>query len=343
MLPKCRIFWIHKPFVSGTTKCPSQFNAEYTGYVMATSSSYYKSEYICVDFNPSSAGSHSGSDHARIYPSEYECGGLPCPPFVSHREAACAVCSSNTRAGSSYVQWGKKSCTSADASLMYEGFAVGSLSSKSGSGANSICVISGNSQTYLDYNDGQQSAAQLHAVKLVTSGYGIQTMQGAHNRILPCSLCFLDNQYSVITIPARTECPSGWQVKYQGYLFAAYYSHQKNDWRCIDKQPDSVRSYRSDQADLYPVEIECGSISCRSKSRYVQNREIACIVCSTPKNQKSETFMRWGRSSCPAGSRLVYHGFAAGAISTKTGSGTSLLCMPQEVWDSTGFICRGKL
>ena len=294
-------------------------------------SSYYKSEYICVDFNPTTVY-RSGSNDGRIYPAEYVCGGLSCPPFVAHREAACAVCSSNTKTGISYVHWGRKACSSKRAFLLYEGVAVAALYSVKGSGSNSICVISGSNQTYLDHSDSQQGGAQLHAVRLVTSGYGLQTMRGAHQNILPCSYCFLESQYSVIMIPARTECPLGWEVEYQGHLFSAYYSHQKNDWRCIDNEPDSIRSYSSSQADLYPVEIECGSISCGSNSPYyVQNREIACIVCSTPKKQNSSSFTRWGRSSCPAGSKVVYNGFVAGSISTQTGSGTSLLCMPQEV------------
>ncbi|XP_071123906.1 short-chain collagen C4-like [Mytilus edulis] len=44
----------------------------------------------------------------------------------------------------------------------------------------------------------------------------------------------------------------------------------------------------------------------------------------------SESYVRWGRTSCPGGASLVYDGCAAGNAFNKRGSGTNFLCLPRN-------------
>ncbi|KAK7097137.1 uncharacterized protein [Littorina saxatilis] len=48
------------------------------------------------------------------------------------------------------------------------------------------------------------------------------------------------------------------------------------------------------------------------------------------------TFVRWGRSSCPSESTLLYSGVAGGSLNTQSGNGANRLCLTKEpVFDNT--------
>jgi hypothetical protein len=82
--------------IPGRTSCPTGWTLEYNGYIM---SEYYthvgRSDFICVDAMPELAGSSANQDGHLWYPTEIECGSLPCMTggYVQGRELACAVCS----------------------------------------------------------------------------------------------------------------------------------------------------------------------------------------------------------------------------------------------------------
>ncbi|XP_072048434.1 uncharacterized protein [Amphiura filiformis] len=42
------------------------------------------------------------------------------------------------------------------------------------------------------------------------------------------------------------------------------------------------------------------------------------------------TYIRWGRSSCPASAKVVYQGIAGGSSNTNSGNGANLLCLPSD-------------
>lgn len=79
--------------VPGTQVCPDGWNSEYTGYLMSTHYTQTRSETICVDRLASGIGSSFDSNGNLLYPTEAECGSLPCPPYVQNRELTCCVCS----------------------------------------------------------------------------------------------------------------------------------------------------------------------------------------------------------------------------------------------------------
>ncbi|KAI8480744.1 hypothetical protein Bbelb_415370 [Branchiostoma belcheri] len=79
--------------------CPSGWTQEYKGFLMAAyqhSSSYYRSQYICVDEAFETVPSTgANTDGARLYPTEGKCtsgGGLPCSPYIDGYELTCTVC-----------------------------------------------------------------------------------------------------------------------------------------------------------------------------------------------------------------------------------------------------------
>jgi len=80
-------------------------------------------------------------------------------------------------------------------------------------------------------------------------------------------------------IPARTECPGGWTKEYAGYVVSEVHSVRKrSSYICWDEAPEIAASaVNQDQAVIYPVQVQCGTLPC---SKYIAGRELTCIVCS---------------------------------------------------------------
>ena len=76
--------------------CPSGWQREYYGYLMAPhSTTNYRSAFTCVDKDPEAV---QGQGHANNPLSnnphhvEAFCGGLACPPYDQDKEVTCVVC-----------------------------------------------------------------------------------------------------------------------------------------------------------------------------------------------------------------------------------------------------------
>lgn len=83
--------------IPGRNLCYDGWTLEYAGYLVAnsaSSSSYQRTEFICVDQSPEvipgGGTSESGAD---MYNVEVVCGtSIFCPPYVTGREITCVVC-----------------------------------------------------------------------------------------------------------------------------------------------------------------------------------------------------------------------------------------------------------
>ena len=302
----------------GTNVCPNGWKAEYSGYVMANLHNSYRGEYVCVDGDAqSSSFGNPGHTASYWYVTEYYCGNLECPwMYTQSREITCVVCSPEKKVGGVYVQWGRTECTAngtyGDVETLYSGQSAGAHHSESGSGANPLCLVHGDLIRHGDYDDSGNTGSRLYGAQYETSGYGIASaaVTKVHGHLIPCSVCFTPQRDSQIIVSGQNSCPDdqsgGWRLEYSGFLFAGYYSHQKSNWVCVDREPESLGFPRSNQARWYPTEIECGSIECqRQTGGYVANREVTCAVCSPTTKRQGAVFTRWGKGTCPQDVSLV--------------------------------------
>ena len=281
----------------------------------------------------------------RWYPVEIHCGNLPCPPFTEGRELTCVVCSlPDNITGSSYIRWGRHECPH-DATVVYKGLSVGSAIRTSGGGSNPLCVV--DTPIYGQHSDLQNSGSSVVGAIYGTRGYGIRELYSVHGKQIPCVLCLATNRSVSFNYPGRRDCPPNFALAYSGYMFAAYYSHQKSNWICIDQQANGLsQTNRFSEAVWYPTEIECSGMSCGSnEGRYTPNRELACAVCISDSSRISSMYIDWGRRSCPGSAFTVYTGFVAGSKSRSTGNGANLNCMPQQAnyidhWDKHQYGAR---
>lgn len=241
----------------------------------------------------------------RWYPTETECGVLDCrKDFRQDRELSCVVCTpTGTDSGSVYTRWGRTTCP-LGTQIVYSGQAAGPRYSNSGSGANSLCLTM--DPVYGDHNDQNQNGAFLGGVRYSTSGYGIARFISVHNHRVPCAVCFTPKKMSNFMQPGNVNCPSGFHREYAGLLFAAYYSHNKHDWVCVDENPESLGYSSSSFGQWYPTEVRCGSITCLDQEGGYQNsKEVSCSVCSPDTTRISSVYTRWGRGECPVSGQLV--------------------------------------
>lgn len=321
----------------GSTTCPVGWRVEYWGYVMANFYTYnglyhYRSEFVCVDNNPDTTLG-SGSNQGLLYPTEMECGNVPCTTYKQDREITCSVCSNPMAnlTGSVYTRWGRTTCPST-AEKLYQGFAARGHSGHPGSGANNLCLT--DKPTYASFSDGNQNGALIYGITYESSGLS-PDFDSVYHRTAPCAVCFSPTDANIM-YPGRTDCPKNWKVEYTGYVMAEWYTSYKGNWACVDEKPESIKSQVGSQARWYMTEIECGSIWCRNQEgRYIQNRELTCSVCTpdypaATSGRDSVTYVRWGRDDCPSSDDvLVYSGFAAGSYYAYWGSGADVLCMPE--------------
>ena len=134
---------------------------------------------------------------------------------------------------------------------------------------------------YSKYQDGQQMAGYLYGTEYEVNQYnGNPFDRNLHDHDAPCAVCFVKSRGSMLMMPARNDCPSGWTIEYHGYLMTAHNSHRHStEFICVDGNPDYVygSKHGRDGALLYPVEGVCGSLPCRP---YVAGRELTCAVCT---------------------------------------------------------------
>ena len=146
-----------------------------------------------------------------------------------------------------------------------------------GGGVNYLCLPS--SPKYDKYKDGHQSAGFVYGTEYEVNSFNPFT-KSLDDHDAPCVVCFVRSRASMLMMPARNDCPSGWTEEYHGYLMTEYYDHKKQrDYVCVDKdaeaRPGTAAS--KDGALLYPVEGVCGSLPCHP---YVADRELTCAVCT---------------------------------------------------------------
>lgn len=84
-----------KIMIPARNECPSQWQKEYSGYLMSGHYNHPHSiEYLCVDRDAEAIpGTIANRDGMLLYFVDGVCGGhLLCSPYVSNRELTCAVC-----------------------------------------------------------------------------------------------------------------------------------------------------------------------------------------------------------------------------------------------------------
>ena len=182
--------------------------------------------------------------------------------------------------GSTYVRWGKKSCSGNGTETVYSGFAAGGLYSHTGAATNYLCLVP--DPVWGHYSDTQESYGKVYGAEYEFTDSKGQAYFGEsklHNEDAPCSVC-RSPRPSVIMLPGRNTCYKGWALEYSGYLASGdHRDHAGTEYMCLDSHTGEIIGGQNndDGAVLYFVEGICGSLKCPP---YVNGRELTCAVCS---------------------------------------------------------------
>ena len=160
---------------------------------------------------------------------------------------------------------------------MYAGRAAGSHYSHSGGGANYLCITE--DPQHLNYGRGTASAAYIYGAEYEMYGNIPTASLPNHNDDVPCSVCYIAPRETVLMIPGKYTCPSGWTREYYGYLMSERAGHHRSTFECMDASPETVAGGHANQdgALFYHIEPRCGSLPCPP---YDQQKEITCAICS---------------------------------------------------------------
>ncbi|XP_056002554.1 uncharacterized protein LOC125662616 isoform X2 [Ostrea edulis] len=181
--------------------------------------------------------------------------------------------------GSVYTTWGRKSCPAINGTkTVYTGITGGKPYHEVGGGVNTLCLPHDPDNAPNNFPTSLQSSTHLFG-----SEYQFTYGNIARDDDVPCAVCHLQSATSVLMIPAKTTCPSGWTMQYHGYLVT---DNEDSGWHatdfiCLHGDPEylteGARQHDLDGHILYPVTAVCGSLPCPP---YKSGQYITCVVCS---------------------------------------------------------------
>ena len=102
----------------------------------------------------------------------------------------------------------------------------------------------------------------------------------SHNEDAPCAVCASTSGSTLLMIPGKDTCYSGWTKQYSGYLGTTNKEHPgAKEYVCVDQNPEYLNGggRGDDGALFYPVIYQCGALQCPP---YTGNEVVNCVVCT---------------------------------------------------------------
>ncbi|XP_053385267.1 uncharacterized protein LOC128550366 [Mercenaria mercenaria] len=180
--------------------------------------------------------------------------------------------------GSTYVRWGRTTCSGNETEKVYSGFTSGSPHDTVG-GASYVCLPQ--HPTWAKYVDGIQDVGGYISgteYQIYTATYS-PFPQNMQDQDAPCVVC-RTKRPTTLMIPGKTDCYPGWTMEYIGYLMTEHSTHKDtSNYACVDANPEAVYHGEANMNGklFYFTEVKCGSLPCQE---YPDGRELACVVCS---------------------------------------------------------------
>ncbi|KAL8578477.1 hypothetical protein ACOMHN_028749 [Nucella lapillus] len=213
------------------------------------------------------SGSRLAATEARLE-SARAASGSRLAATEARLESARAALRSNKKPGSTFVRWGRKTCTN-NSHTVYCGIAGGSFWNHPGASANRLCLPMTPQFT--------ATPVPLHHGLLYGTEY--DNIPHHHDHDVPCCVCRVP-QSTTLMVPATRACPTGWTTQYTGYLASGDYDHKAaSKYVCLDRGMENAsRGPRNhNQNQFYYTVTRCGSLPCPP---YVNNQVALCAVCS---------------------------------------------------------------
>ncbi|KAK3100772.1 hypothetical protein FSP39_025107 [Pinctada imbricata] len=153
------------------------------------------------------------------------------------------------------------------------GFAASGFYSEKGGSSKYICLTR------------DAANGPIPGVSGVNKIYGVEYQTNfwksdSYNEDAPCVVCQTPVHTTVMMLPGRDRCYSGWTLQYNGHLASGNYGDEaKYDYACVDKDPNYISGGTKDTngALFYPVVAKCGALQCPP---YNDGHAIMCAICT---------------------------------------------------------------
>ncbi|XP_070533381.1 plasminogen-like [Ptychodera flava] len=185
-----------------------------------------------------------------------------------------------TWTGVTYIRYGVSECPSGN-ELVYEGFVGGTLSTHEGGGADFLCMP--HEPIYERLEEGVQDARAY----VFHTEYRDPVMPGGlNNGDVPCAVCRVPTQSSILMVPARNTCPDEtWTLQYKGYLGAQSVAIRRHssEFICLDRRSKKIAGSQRpvDGTLVFNVEGRCSPDSAMPcDGPYIDGHELTCAVCT---------------------------------------------------------------
>ena len=134
--------------------------------------------------------------------------------------------------------------------LVYKKRAAGShYTHKGGGGGNYQCVTE-EPETF-SFDPGTVDAAYIYGAEYQMEGNIPSLSRTNHDHDVPCAVCYISPRETVLMIPGRYTCTSGWTREYYGYLMSERYNHHRSTFECMDVAPETIAGGHADQGDSF--------------------------------------------------------------------------------------------
>ncbi len=160
--------------------------------------------------------------------------------------------------------------------LVYSGRAGGSHHrDENGGGANHLCM-----PPDPNYNLTLESGERAVGAYLFGVQYQSPLVGESADGNVPCAVCLAATRTTMLMVPAKTICPDGWTMEYNGYLMTerTHSVHRRSIYECVDSGQETLGTTAVNAGGLLThVEARCGNIECPP---YVAENELTCAVCT---------------------------------------------------------------
>ncbi|XP_071145713.1 uncharacterized protein [Mytilus edulis] len=196
--------------------------------------------------------------------------------LVSEMISMQSAIKSPTQSGAVYIRWGKKTCPQLNGTeLIYSGTVGGGWYGRTSSPAELLCLP--HDPDFVTKDSATKNPDWFSSLY----GAEYQSGSGPNDHDVPCAVCRASHSASVIMIPGKTSCYTGWKTEYFGRMAAsANYQKASSQYTCLDENPDALEAggENKDGYQFFVVRAVCGSLRCPP---FYDTALLTCVVCSS--------------------------------------------------------------
>ena len=175
--------------------------------------------------------------------------------------------------------WGRTECPKGHgAEKIYSGVASGSKYDLGGGTDQTLCLP--NNPQYWDTDRLTSLQGTLWGVRyeVYTSSASVPLTSHSGQQV-PCAVCYVERG-TILTIPARYQCPSGWTREYSGYLMSEYTrsNRPRKDTICVERAGENAKAYKPHPSVNYLMNVNCDTgLTCPP---FTAGKPLTCCVCT---------------------------------------------------------------